>query len=80
MPPRKPCAYLETTPAPDAPMSDNPSGRYCSACRGCGVGMVHCSEPEYCGGMRRMRPPVEAEAQAQEPHLDGEPTANPARR
>lgn len=47
-------AYLETEPAHDAPVSDNPSGMYCAACRGCGLS--HCSEPEYCGGMRLMRP------------------------
>jgi hypothetical protein len=49
-------AYLEAVPAPDAPVSDNPSGLYCPACRACGAGMVHCAWPEYCGGMRRMKP------------------------
>lgn len=52
-------AYLEAEPAPDAPVSDNPSGLYCIACRQ--AGMAHCSEPEWCGGMRRMRK-VEASA------------------
>jgi hypothetical protein len=50
----KPWAYLEREPASDAPMSDNPSGLYCEACRS--YGAAHCSEPEYCGGMRRMKP------------------------
>jgi len=50
----EPFAYLEAEPAPDAPISDNPSGLYCDACRRCG--MYHCSEPDYCGGLRRMRP------------------------
>lgn len=47
-------AYLEAKPAEDAPVSDNPSGLYCAACRA--AGLAHCSWPEYCGGMRRMKP------------------------
>lgn len=47
-------AYLERKPAENAPISDNPSDLYCPACRK--VGMAHCSEPEYCGGMKRMQP------------------------
>lgn len=46
--------YLEADSASDAPVSDNPSGLYCPACRS--VGMSHCSEVEHCGGMRRMKP------------------------
>lgn len=46
--------YLEENPASDAPVSDNPSGLYCRDCRA--TGASHCSEPEYCGGMRRMKP------------------------
>jgi hypothetical protein len=46
--------YLEAEPAPDAPVSDNPSGLYCPACRA--TGMKHCGYPEDCGGMRRMKP------------------------
>ena len=46
--------YLEVEPAKDAPVSDNPSGLYCQACRE--VGAAHCASPEWCGGMRRMRP------------------------
>ena len=45
--------YLEKEPAPDAPISDNPSGLYCPTCRDTGVS--HCGYPEECGGMRRMR-------------------------
>lgn len=55
---REPWAYLEEKPAPDAPASDNRSGLYCPACRACGF--WHCSEPEWCGNMRRMK-------QSQEP-------------
>jgi hypothetical protein len=36
----------------DAPLSDNPSGMYCPACRATGVS--HCANPEDCGGMRLM--------------------------
>lgn len=43
----------------DAPVSDNPSGMYCPACRDCGL--RHCSQPEYCGGMRLMKPPTATE-------------------
>ena len=53
--PMAPWAYLDAlTPAPDAPASDNPSGTYCPECRA--VGLYHCSEPEFCGGLRPMRP------------------------
>lgn len=45
--------YLEKEPAADAPISDNPSGMYCQACRD--LGGAHCAHPEYCGGMRLMR-------------------------
>jgi hypothetical protein len=45
--------YLEAAPAPDAPVKDNPSGLYCPECRA--SHMSHCSDPEYCGGMRKMR-------------------------
>ncbi len=45
--------YLEQEPAPNAPLSDNPSGMYCPACRECGL--WHCASPEWCGGMRLMR-------------------------
>lgn len=55
--------YLEKEPAPDAPVSDNPSGMYCRDCRD--VGAAHCAHPEYCGGMRLMRPREAARAQAQ---------------
>lgn len=51
---RKPFEYIEKEPAPDAPYSDNPSGLYCPGCRL--TGLSHCSEVDYCGGMRRMRP------------------------
>jgi hypothetical protein len=50
--------YLEAAPADDAPISDNQSGLYCPACRETGV--WHCASPEWCGGMRRMRPDPEA--------------------
>lgn len=50
---RKPFFYLESKAAKDAPFSDNPSGLYCPACRDCGLS--HCSSPEWCGNMRRMR-------------------------
>lgn len=46
--------YLETEPAADAPISDNPSGMYCPACRLCDA--YHCGDVEYCGGMRLMKP------------------------
>ena len=46
--------YLEAEPADDAPISDNPSGLYCPACRA--TGASHCAYPETCGGMRRMKP------------------------
>ena len=45
--------YLEASAADDAPVSDNPSGLYCPACRRSGAS--HCASPEYCGGMRRMK-------------------------
>lgn len=51
----QPFDYLEETPAPDAPFSDNPSGLYCPSCRRTGV--AHCGSVDYCGGMRRMRLP-----------------------
>ncbi len=46
--------YLEKTPKDDAPISDNPSNMYCPDCRSNGV--YHCSSPEYCGGMKLMKP------------------------
>ena len=46
----------EALAAPDAPISDNPSGMYCKSCRESGIGIYHCAHPEYCGGMRRMNP------------------------
>ena len=55
----KPWEYLETEPAADAPLSDNPSGLWCEACRA--AGHAHCAYPEYCGGMRRMQPAPEKE-------------------
>lgn len=54
--PQEPWAYLEAEAAPDAPLCDNPSGLYCSVCRA--IGLFHCSAPEYCGEMRRMRSDV----------------------
>lgn len=45
--------YLEEKAAEDAPVSDNPSGMYCPECRQ--TGLKHCSQPEYCSGMRRMK-------------------------
>ena len=48
-----PFDYLEAEPAEDAPFVDNPSGLYCPSCRA--TGLSHCSSPEYCGGMRRMK-------------------------
>lgn len=51
---RKPFGYLEgLEAAPDAPISDNPSGLYCPWCRN--AGFSHCSEVDYCEGMRPMR-------------------------
>lgn len=51
----EPWSYLDgVKPKRDAPISDNPSGLWCRACRACGLS--HCSEPEYCGGMEPMRP------------------------
>jgi hypothetical protein len=44
---------LARDPKPDAPFKDNPSGMYCRDCRL--TGMAHCSDPEHCGGMERMR-------------------------
>jgi hypothetical protein len=46
--------YLETVPAADAPVSDNPSGMYCPSCRR--GGLSHCAHPEHCGCMKLMRP------------------------
>lgn len=46
---------IATPPKPDAKIKDNPSGMYCRACRQ--AGMWHCSDPEHCGGMERMRDP-----------------------
>jgi hypothetical protein len=37
-----------------APVSDNPSGQYCPECRA--TGLLHCSDPVNCGGMRPMFP------------------------
>jgi hypothetical protein len=52
---RKPFDYLDgLKPEPDAPISDNPSGLYCPACRE--VGLRHCAHPDFCGEMRPMRP------------------------
>ena len=51
---REPWGYLEASPAQDAPLVDNASGLYCVGCRAAGVS--HCHVPEWCGGMRRMRP------------------------
>jgi hypothetical protein len=48
----EPWSYLETAPAANAPVNDNPSGMYCPDCRK--AGMYHCSEPEWCGGMKLM--------------------------
>ena len=53
--------YWEAEPAPDAPVSDNPSGLYCPACRH--VGARHCAHPEECGGMRLMKPRAAQEGQ-----------------
>lgn len=50
----QPWEYLEISPAPDAPVTDNPSGLYCKGCRA--AGLAHCSAPEYCGEMRMMKP------------------------
>jgi hypothetical protein len=50
----EPWDYLEVEPALDAPVSDNPSGLYCPPCRM--SGLIHCAWPEYCGGMKRMKP------------------------
>lgn len=52
--------YLEKEPAPTAPVSDNPSGMYCPDCRA--SKMSHCSSPEWCGGMRLMKPRENAPA------------------
>jgi hypothetical protein len=46
--------YLEKEPAHDAPEADNLSGMYCPSCRF--VGAAHCAHPEWCGGMRLMKP------------------------
>ena len=54
IPLKQPWDYLEAEPAPDAPVIDNPSGLYCRACRS--AGFSHCAHPEYCGGMRKMKP------------------------
>lgn len=48
--------YLEKEPAEDAPIVDNPSGMYCPDCRAMGSEIMHCHAPEWCGGMRLMRP------------------------
>ena len=45
--------YMDPEPAPDAPVSDNPSGMYCPSCWS--MGASHCGHPEECGGMRLMR-------------------------
>lgn len=51
----KPWAYLDgLEPEPDAPITDNQSDLYCPDCRA--SGMWHCAHPEYCGGMKPMRP------------------------
>ena len=51
---RKPWDYLDgILPSDDAPVSDNPSGLYCPECRS--VRMLHCSSPEFCGGMTPMK-------------------------
>lgn len=51
----EPWGYLkDLKPTDDAPVSDNPSGLYCPECRA--SGMSHCGHPEYCGGMRPMKP------------------------
>jgi hypothetical protein len=56
--------YLETEPALNAPITDNSSGLYCPACRQ--SGLAHCSEPEFCGGMRRMNATLHEAADALE--------------
>lgn len=49
----RPFAYLKPV-KPDAPLSDNPSGLFCRACRA--IGFYHCAYPEECGNMERMKP------------------------
>ena len=46
------CAHEADVSIPEC---DNPSGNYCPDCRW--AGMMHCSDVEYCGGMRQMRTP-----------------------
>ena len=41
----------------NAPLSDNPSGMYCTACRSLGLHPIyHCAFVEYCGEMKLMKP------------------------
>lgn len=47
---------LAREPKEDALLKDNESGMYCRACRQ--ADMWHCSDPENCGGMERMRNPA----------------------
>lgn len=42
--------YVLTDKMP--PTSDNQSNMYCEACRS--MGLIHCSEVEYCTGMKPM--------------------------
>jgi hypothetical protein len=53
----EPWEYLKDLMPKDAPMVDNPSRLYCPDCRS--VGISHCANPEYCGGMRPMQPKEE---------------------
>jgi len=41
----------------DAPIADNPSNMYCQSCRS--VGLLHCSDPQNCGGMAPMSDALE---------------------
>lgn len=56
---REPFDYLVLVPADDALEVDNPSGLYCRACRF--AGMIHCANPELCGGLEPMKPKPESE-------------------
>ena len=42
--------YVLTNKTP--PISDNQSNMYCETCRS--MGLIHCSEVEYCTGMKPM--------------------------
>jgi hypothetical protein len=72
----KPFAYLNgMVAADDAPVMDNPARLYCPSCRA--AGMMHCSDPGYCGNMRPMKPLPDAATTPPDAIEPAQPTKPP---